>query len=157
MRTVPLGNSDRTAVVDDEDYELVMAHNWHAFRNHERGWYARTKIKGARVFLHNLLLGVKSVDHRDGDGLNNTRVNLRPATARQNSRNRRPLTGRTSVYKGVYLHRPGWYRALIGLNGRQKHLGCFRDETDAARAYDAAAKELYGEYARLNFPDPVPR
>jgi hypothetical protein len=151
-RTIPL-TQGKVALVDAIDFRRVMTHKWHAFRNHDRGWYARTKIAGRRVFLHTFLAGAPLVDHKDGDGLNNTRLNLRPATPKQNAQNRTTKAAGTSRYRGVYLLRPGVYRALIGVNGKQKSLGCFRDETTAAKAYDDAAKAEFGEFASLNFPE----
>lgn len=102
------------------------------------------------------------MDHEDGDGLNNQRANLRLATRSQNKHNHRLGRGRTSQYVGVsyldptkpqyakYAARP--YKAYIKLGNKQKHVGFFATEEEAALARDAVARELHGEFAVLNFP-----
>lgn len=92
------------------------------------------------------------VDHRDHEGLNNTRTNLRLATRSQNSCNNKKTRGRSSKYKGVSRDKRGYWRAKIHFKGKHIFLGYFDNEIDAARAYDKAAKELHGEFAVLNFP-----
>ena len=151
----------RVALVDHEDYGLVMQYRWHIFeivrRGRVHGPYARAAIKsedgrGRQVSMHALLTGWPLTDHIDGDGLNNHRSNLRAATNAQNVRNGRPRGGR-SQFKGVtwYRARRKWHAAIM-LNGKHHHLGYFTDEAEAAHAYDAAAVRLHGEFARLNFP-----
>lgn len=90
------------------------------------------------------------IDHIDGDGLNNRRTNLRWATQSQNFANRRPMEG-TSKFKGVSRFRRKW-QVKVKLNRESHWVGLFDDEVEAAKAYDAAAIRLFGEYARLNFP-----
>jgi hypothetical protein len=101
--------------------------------------------------MHSLITGLELVDHEDGDGLNNQQYNLRPATISQNLRNGRAQEV-TSIYKGVGLHRGRW-RARIYVDGRRLSLGYFADEPAAGRAYDAAAREHFGVFACLNFPE----
>jgi hypothetical protein len=93
------------------------------------------------------------VDHKYGDGLDNRKINLRIATEAQNRYNRRKTSKRTSSkYKGVYYKKQcSKYCAVIGCNGKKTFLGHFDNEIDAAKAYDEAAKKLFGEFARLNF------
>ena len=97
----------------------------------------------------------EQVDHIDGNKENNTFTNLRWATNSENQiNNRHPRAHHTSVYKGVSLHKPsGKWISKITLNNHQIHLGLFSDEVLAAKTYDEKAKELFGEYAVLNFPD----
>ena len=105
--------------------------------------------------LHRLLLGsAVLVDHRDGNGLNNQRSNLRPATHAQNLQNTRKRAGTTSRFKGVCWNKKkqAWV-AFIKHEGKKKYLGCFSSEEVAARAYDFAASETFGEFACLNFPN----
>jgi len=165
MKTVPLYGkkaAGRVARVDDADYDLVMAHRWNV-RESQRprradGPYAymgiRRNGKQVRVSMHTLITGWPMVDHKDHDGLNNQRSNLRPATVVQNGANRRPVLNHSSRYKGVGWYKPlGRWRAHIRHSGRLHHLGYFTQEEDAAKAYDDAAQKAFGEYAQLNFPD----
>jgi hypothetical protein len=91
------------------------------------------------------------VDHINGDTLDNRRANLRVCTKSENNRNRRKLHPTTSRFKGVYKNTKPWI-ALIECNGKQFVLGRFASEEEAALAYDKAAKEHFGSFARLNFP-----
>lgn len=100
----------------------------------------------------------KMIDHIDGDGLNNTRSNLRIATPTQNQQNQRLLTSNISGYKGVNwdLSESKW-RARIRIAGRRRSLGRFINPIDAAKAYDITAREVHGVFACLNFPLPGER
>lgn len=160
MVEVPLTRG-LVAVVDDDDGTLVVPYRWHARRGKNGVWYAGTNVRkpggGWRaVKMHRLILDAPKgvlVDHRDGDGLNNRRANLRFATNAQNQQNGRKK-GASSQFKGVTLcrwRRTRQWQAQIQVNGRKKNLGYFAEEEDAARAYDAAAREAFGEYARTNF------
>jgi len=148
------------AIVDDADYEWLNRWKWRACKSHHT-WYAvrttsRKNGKQTMILMHRLLLGLEAgdpreTDHKDGNGLNNRKSNLRIASDSQNSQNRRPQKG-TSIYKGVYWHRHNakWH-AHIKVEGRSIHLSSFDSEIEAARAYDAAARNHFGEFARLNF------
>lgn len=150
VREIPLGRSGMVAIVDAADYERVAAHRWYVHRN-GRVTYARRR-NGPQ--LHSFLTGWDLVDHADGDGLNNCRSNLRPATRAENARNRRGRAIATSQFKGVsWKRRNSSWAAAIWANGRSRYLGLFSAEVAAARAYDAAAREAFGAFARLNFPD----
>lgn len=93
------------------------------------------------------------VDHINGDGLDNRRANLRIVSSQQNNQNRAKMRGTSSQYKGVSRTRERWL-AYLYVNYKQVRLGTFEDEADAARAYDAAARQQFGSCAALNFPLP---
>jgi len=89
------------------------------------------------------------VDHKDGDGLNNQRNNLRICTARENKQNgAKYKNGRTSRYKGVSLQKNSW-RMQIAVNGKRIRR-CFRTEIEAAKEYNSLAELHFGAFARLN-------
>jgi hypothetical protein len=153
---VPL-TQGQVALVDEADAEAVMAHKWYAQRI-DHVWYAQRSFKTAdgkwrKERLHTFLTGHSLTDHVSGDGLDNRRANLRPATKAENARNRPAQSNNTSGYKGV-----GWdatrgkWRAQIKAPGTPRYLGRFGSAEDAARAYDAAARQAFGAFAWLNFP-----
>ena len=106
------------------------------------------------VSLLIFLTGLPMVDHRNGDGLDNRRANLRPADASQNGANRVRLRGR-SGYRGVTRHACGRWQAAICVRGKRRYLGLYDTPEGAAQAYDAAAVAAFGEYERPNFPSAV--
>lgn len=146
------------AIVDAADAERVLAHRWRA-KVSGRTVYAQRGVQRSdgtwrQQSLHSFLTGYARTDHRNGDGLDNRRSNLREATAGENGRNRRIDRDNTSGFKGVCWHkRDRRWQASIRVGGRSpRHLGYFPTPEEAARAYDAAARELHGEFATLNFP-----
>lgn len=161
MKTVPLHGqkaAGRVALIDDEDYELVSMFRWRVLENprlgRNNGPYAVTGH--TNTMMHDVVLGIRGVDHINHDGLDNRRANLRPADRSQNNHNERPRLDSTSVFKGVTRHRNGKsWQARIVVDGRRYALGSFSSEEDAARAYDAAALTAWGEYAFRNFRDGV--
>ncbi len=146
-----MGGGGKVAFVDAADYEFVSIFKWRAVRVTGGVWYAETRLRGNREFMHRLLLGCgprEQVDHRNGNGLDNRRLNLRPTTHALNQATRRCVTGK-SGFKGV-MKRGGKWRAYITDAGRFRSLGSFATPEEAARAYDAAARELFGEHACTN-------
>jgi HNH endonuclease/AP2 domain len=155
MKEIPL-TQGKVALVDDDDFDRVASMRWYAWRatwHSKKGavsewWYALRKTPGGGVMgMHQMILGVKGVDHVNGNGLDNRRSNLRAATTSQNAMNRRPQ-GRH--LKGVTRLPSGRWQAGIKHEGRSLHLGMFATEVEAAAAYDAAARRLFGEFARTN-------
>jgi len=160
LKTIPL-TQNKFVLVDDADFKLLNQWKWHAKKDR---WiyYAerRDKENKDKISMHRQILGLKrgdgiKSDHKDRNGLNNQRYNLRTCTNAENARNKKPQIGGTSQYKGVCWDTTikSW-RAYICYKGHQIYLGAFDDEADAAKAYDRAAEDLFGEFAYLNFPKP---
>lgn len=143
----------RCAIIDDSDYELIFGYRWYVSSERASGVvYARTGGK-PQFYMHRLITGYALTDHINGNGLDNRRINLREANPKENARNRKPWSGCSSQFKGVSWNKANEiWRAAIYYDGKIVHLGCFEDEQDAARAYDAAARDMYGEFCWLNFP-----
>lgn len=138
------------ALVDDEDFERVNQFFWYADKD-ENTFYAVARIQNKLIYMHTFLTGFKQTDHKDMNGLNNQRNNLRKATTQENLMNRKSFKNSSSQFKGVSWDgtRNKWI-ARIRLNNKSIHLGRFISETDAAKAYNQKAKELFGEFAKLN-------
>jgi hypothetical protein len=158
MIQVSLSNTDRVALIDDADAELICAHRWWMIESPSStrpSFYARGCIIGQRYqpLMHRLIMG-QMTDHVNGNGLDNRRVNLRAATRSQNGGNRRKAVATGSRFKGVtpYVGHPGRWLAYITINRSRMHLGIFDGEEQAGHAYDDAARDLFGEFAALNFP-----
>lgn len=157
MKLIPL-TQGRSARIDDEDLIHLSKWNWHAHQENGQ-WYAKRwtrKSEGSPpryISMHSFLLGCVA-DHRNGDGLDNQRQNLRPATKRQNARGfRRKRKGCSSQFRGVsWCQNAEQWRARIVLDGIETHIGLFAFEIDAARAYDEEAHQHFGEFAQANFP-----
>lgn len=141
------------AIVDETDHALVARFNWRALKDGNT-WYAATG--GSRqspfLFMHRLIAGLEHsmVDHKDGDGLNNRRHNLRGCTRRDNSANSRKRQHTSSRFKGVSYNSGKWL-ATIGYDRKTHYLGRYDTEEDAAMAYDRAALRHFGTFAKVNF------
>jgi hypothetical protein len=146
--------SGHIALIDDVDLPLLAGRRWQLDRR-VSNLYVRGQIPGVRgrgaVYLHNILMGGPA-DHRDGNGLNCQRANLRLCSQAENSRNYGPKLGKP--FKGVYFHRGrGVYYAQLKINGKTITGGASTPTPEAAaRLYDALALEHFGEFAWLNFP-----
>ena len=150
--------------VDDDYYPLLSVLKWHTAvpsksrPNAKRYAYTLfySRDKSCRILLHSLIMGgTKVVDHIDGDTSNNQRSNLRACTASQNSANRGPMPNTSSQYKGVTKYgryKDGTQRWLsqIVYNNKHYHLGFYRDEKEAARAYDKASLKFWGDFGYQN-------
>lgn len=148
------------AIVDDEDYENLAQHKWYALVLPGGLIYAvrmpGTKATRKMILMHRVVMNAEHgsrVDHRDGDGRNNRRLNLRFSTQSQNIANARKETGKglTSQHKGVYFNKyHGKWHAQVIKDGRRIYLGRYHSETEAALAYNFGAVHHFGEFARLN-------
>ena len=165
MKRIPL-TKGKEALVDDQDYEYLIQWKWHTKGPTDGGVYhavRKSKPDGEGkkhpIYIHREianLIGLSTetyIDHRNTNGLDNRRDNLRQATHRTNLMNRGPQVNNTSGFKGVTLFRGIRWRAQIGVEGKNYYLGLFDDKVEAARAYNAAAKKHFGEFAWLN---PIP-
>jgi hypothetical protein len=154
IRFIPL-TKGKVSIVDAEDYGWLSKYKWHAVNTGGKFYAYRCRNKRS-ISRHRMIMGEpkgKIVDHKDGNSLNNRRSNLRICTTAENLRNRR-RTGGASRYKGVcFVKRLNKWRAEITFNRRQIHIGLFKDEISAGKAYDRAAKKYFGEFTFLNFPE----
>lgn len=170
MKELPLSKG-YVALIDDADFEVFGQHKWSAIMCSGRPYARRNRDVDGKlkcVLLHREIMEVElgdsglHVDHRDGNTLNCQRYNLRVATVKQNLGNQRKQNrSTTSRYKGVAWHRQKYGRekwaAYLHRDGKKRHIGMFDREEDAARAYDAAAREAFDEFAKPNFPEAVAR
>lgn len=163
MREIPL-TQGQVALVDDEDYAYLSQFKWYA-RWNARAYYASRQVpaqgssRQRTLNLHNVVWerhfgeiphGM-TVDHHNVDSLDNRISNLRLATRSQQNRNQKVRKDSSTGFRGVtWYERYGQYAARIRVHGKLTFLGYFDDPVDAARAYNAAATEQHGEFARLN-------
>lgn len=155
-------------IIDDIDQDLTNQ-NWIAWVHDNRPGlvyaYGYTPRPNRKTFqMHRVILSRmlnrelspnEHCDHIDGNGLNNTRANLRLSVKHGNHKNASKKDKTTSsLYKGVHWYKAmNIWRAKIQCDNTSHHLGNFENEVDAAKAYDEAAKQLHGKFAKLNFPD----
>lgn len=174
MKRIPLSRGMVT-FIDDADYEELNKYKWYAAPSgagakgknpYRKYFYAGRNFrlspnKRTTIFIHRILLNAQPgqvCDHINGNTLDNRRENLRIVTTSQNAMNSdRPSSRRVSKYRGVSpsaSKKRSWTaQTMQRLNGKTNryHLGTFKTEVEAAKAYDEKAKELFGEFARLNF------
>jgi hypothetical protein len=149
------------ALIDDEDAHLAALRGWYAHGSQRGAWYARREEmrdgKRLRILLHRAVLGLTDpaikADHKNGDGLDCRRHNLRVATTAQNAANTARRSSSASGFKGVHwITRKRRWIARIRVGRSRRQLGSFATAEEAAHAYDSAARETFGEFACLNFP-----
>ena len=144
------------AIVSPDDAHVLAAHVWTLSATPGSDLaYAYRKVGRATTYLHREIVGApvgKLVDHRNCNGLDDWRDNLRVTDSTGNCANQRKTRG-TSRFKGVYWNKQdAVWMARIKVNSRTVYLGSFAVEADAAHAYDEAATLFFGVMARLNFP-----
>lgn len=161
MKTIPL-TQGKIALVSDADYSGLSQFKWYAYKNSKAkrsSWYARRQVgpkgKQKTVLMHRQILGFpkSEVDHKDRDGLNNQRSNLRLASDSNQMSNRLGSNRMAkSGFRGVCAHRRR-FQVSIKVKGKSFYLGTFQSPKAAAEIYDLAAKRVFGQFAVLNFPN----
>lgn len=141
----------KIAFVDDEDFEFLNQWKWRYWKDVKRNCtaYAIASIKSRTTRMHRLLLQSKKgdiIDHRDRDGLNNQKSNLRVCTHSQNNENRKVMSTSKTGIKGVRSHRRKW-KASITKNGKYIYLGLFKNKEEASERYKQEARVLFGDFA----------
>jgi hypothetical protein len=154
MKSIVL-TRNKTALVDDKDYKRLKHYNWQA-KPDKKTCYA---IRFGGVLMHRQIMGLRrgdkrQIDHKNGNGIDNRRENLRISSHIENCQNRRLRSNTTSKYKGVCWHKnTNKWQCRITQHKKVICLGYYSNEIDAAKAYDKTAKRLFGEFARLNLPE----
>lgn len=157
MKKIKL-NRDKFALVDDQDFEYLNQFSWRLNTSKDQFCiYAMRRIqknnKVTRILMHREIINAPfgtSVDHIDGNTLNNQRCNLRIATMSQNLANQRKTRG-TSKYMGVSYHKgAAKFEAYVTCKGIRYYLGLFENEIQAAQARNIKAVQLFGSFAKLN-------
>lgn len=153
-------NGTHAILIDDEDFDLISKHKWFIYRcifkgKKARTFYAVAHIKGSTVRMHRLLMGVSNpkilVDHKDHNGLNNQRGNLRIASAQQNQFNMRPFKSNKSGFKGVSYHKGDkMYMVFLRVNNKNTYFGSYKTPTDAAKRWNELARQHHGDFAYQN-------
>lgn len=154
MKKIPLSQG-QFAIVDDWNYEWLSRYKWYAKKDKYTYYAVRnSNTKNNKlIFMHREIIKTppnKQTDHRNGNGIDNREENIRICTGSQNNQNCHRVWGK-SKFKGV-----SWYKrykkwlASIGFNGKAINCGYYDSEIEAAKAYNTKAKELFGEFARLN-------
>ena len=158
MKYLPLSNGEFT-MVDDDDYDWLRGFNWSASgkktrRYATRGTRNRKLGTQTKFYLHRVLLNAppdKHVDHINGDTFDNRKCNLRLCEHKENIRNAKRQKRNVSGFKGVsFSAEKERYVAHIRTDGKSRYLGYFDKKEDAARAYNLAAQQFFGKFARLN-------
>lgn len=155
MVELPVSNATKLLLLDNEDASLFEGKTFYSSGNGYVHIYTNRCI-----FVHRMVIGVHEappcvmVDHKDHNGFNCQKSNLRICNMQQNAANSGARITSKSGMKGVcWEKRSGKWRSTITYNGKQIHIGLFDDIITAARAYDKRARFLFGEFAFLNFPE----
>lgn len=156
MKYIKLTNGG-FAICSEEDFAKLSSNEWFRMKDGNQTYAARSGSKnGSLIRMHAEVFGAPGPDHKNGNGLDNRRENLRAATAVQNQMNRGKYAHASSPYKGVtWLRQDKKWWARIKVEGKRLDLGRFPDERSAALAYNEAAIKHFGEFARINDMDKI--
>ena len=161
MKEIELSDGS-VCMVDDCDYPFLSQWKWRTQKTGNNKYACRTGYsngKSKHIRMHRMLVVAspeEHVDHADGNSLNNCRYNLRTCTRSENLANSKPRKRKKySKYKGVSVAKDRtkklhYWTARVSKDNETFYLGCFPTEEDAARAYNKKARELHGEFAKLN-------
>ncbi len=162
MKKIKL-TQNKIALVDNHMFDLISQYKWQAHNKRNRLYAVRNFMKNKKrthVLMHRFimqyslnrqLLSKEQIDHISGDTLDNRLCNLRVCTAQQNLQNSKPHKNCSSKFKGVsWFKRDKKWRCRIHVNDKEKHLGLFESEKEAALAYNEAALRYFGNFAKLN-------
>ena len=150
---------DKICLVDDEYYDILLKFKWHPHKDRNNNFYVAARINNKIMMLHRFIIMLTEtnidkllIDHKDRNGLNNQKENLRVCSNSQNKQNavKQNIKNGTSKYKGVSVRPYNKFTASIKLCGKTKYIGYFDSEIEAAVAYNYKAIELFGEFACLN-------
>ena len=149
-KKISLSNGENT-LVDDEDYDFLMQWKWRNTKGYAKTYYSKI---GKDIPMHRLVANTPIgmlTDHVNGNKLDNRKCNLRICTPAQNCWNAKRKMNGKNIYKGIRKNKgeKKWL-AAITKNGKYIHIGSFTTEIEAAKAYNKKAKELFGEFAKLN-------
>ena len=140
------------ALVDEADFQMLSAYQWRAKYGHGRV-YVAASCKRVTIWMHRCIMGITDpgipVDHRNGNGLDNQRSNLRVATTSNNGANQTLSKANTTGFKGAWFNGKSWY-ARLTVRQRHYYNGPFATAFEAALAYDRLAVEQFGEFAKTN-------
>lgn len=157
MKKIPL-TQNKYALVDNSDFEELNKHKWYANKLGDT-FYAMRHLKVSEgnsktiVLMHSAIMKTPKgmdTDHKDRNGLNNQRKNLRICTRSQNGMNKTKAKANTSGFKGVFWHkRDKTWRSQIKVDGKSTHLGYFKTKEDAYKAYCEACAHYHGEFSNI--------
>jgi hypothetical protein len=157
MKQIQLSNGG-TVLIDDEDFVYISRFHWYSYKHGYTYYALRKKRPGkgsSNVQMHREIMKNPEcfeIDHKDGNGLNNQKSNLRICNRSENLQNSRKRKDNTSGYKGVWFQKTiKKYVAQITNNKKIIYIGVFKTAIDAAIAYDFEAKRLFGCFAKTNF------
>lgn len=151
-------NKNKVAFVDDDLFDELNKFKWRADKQHNTFYAARTIVvngKNKVIYMHRIILNLTDsnvfVDHKNRNGLDNQKENIRTCTNSENQKNMAHREGCSSIYKGVSFHKrcKKWQSQII-INGKSKHLGYFEIEIEAAKKYNDYAMIHYREFANIN-------